>query len=61
MAAYVPFIIWIVSALVCFYIAKARKVKPNFMRRLIVVIFGPLAIPFVFFVKSENEQLKGSE
>ncbi len=54
MAAYVPAIIWIVSAIVCYYIAKTRNVKPNFMRRLIVVLLGPLAIPLVFFVKPEK-------
>ena len=54
MAAYMPAIIWVVSAVVCYYIAKARKVKPNFIRRLIVVLLGPLAIPLVFFVKPEK-------
>jgi len=54
MAAYVPAIIWIISAIVCYYIAKARKVKPNLMRKLIVVFFGPLAIPLVFFAEPEK-------
>ena len=54
MAAYVPAIIWIVSAIICLYIAKARNVKANFMRRLAVVLLGPLAIPFAFLVKPET-------
>jgi len=54
MAAYVPAIIWIISAIACYYIAKARKVKPNLMRKLIVVFLGPLAIPLVFFAKAEK-------
>jgi len=29
MATYVPAIIWIISAIVCYYIAKVRKVKPK--------------------------------
>jgi len=54
MAAYIPVIIWIISAIVCYYIAKARKIKPNLMRKLIVVFLGPLAIPLVFFAKPEK-------
>ncbi len=54
MAAYVPVKIWIVSAIICYYIAKARNVKPNLIRRLIVVFSGPLAIPLAFFVKPEK-------
>jgi len=54
MVIYVPAIIWIISAIVCYYIAKARKVKPNLMRNLIVVVLGPLAIPLVFFAKPEK-------
>jgi len=54
MAAYIPAIIWIISAIVCYYIAKARKIKPNLMRNLIVVFLGPLAIPLVFFAKPEK-------
>jgi len=54
MAAYVPAIIWMVSAIICYYIAKARNVKPNLMRRLIVVFLGPLAIPLVFFARLEK-------
>jgi len=54
MAAYVPAIIWIISAIICYYIAKARNVKPNLLRRLIVVFLGPLAIPLAFFVRPEK-------
>ena len=54
MATYVPAIIWIISAIICYYVAKARNVKPNLLRRLIVVFLGPLAIPLVFFVRPEK-------
>lgn len=57
MAAYVPVIIWIVSAIICHNIARARNVKSNLMRRLIVIFLGPLAIPLAFFVKSENSSV----
>ena len=58
MAAYVPVIIWIVSAIICLYIAQARNVKSNLVRRLIVVFLGPLAIPLAFLAKPENSQDK---
>jgi len=54
MAAYVPVIIWIISTIICHYIAKARNVKSNLVRRLIVVFLGPLAIPLTFLAKPEN-------
>ena len=54
MDAYVPVIIWTVSVIICHYIAQARHVKSNLVRRLVVVILGPLAIPLTFLVKSEN-------
>lgn len=54
MAAYMPVIIWIVSAIICYYIARARNVKSNLVRRLIVLFLGPLAIPLAFVVKPEK-------
>jgi len=55
MAAYIPAIIWIISAFVCAFIAKKRGVRITFSRRLFAVFFGPLAIPFVLFTKSKKE------
>jgi len=55
MAAYIPAIIWIISAFVCAFIAKKRGVKITFSRQLFAAFFGPLAIPFVFFAKPEKE------
>ena len=54
MDAYVPVTIWIVSAIICHYIAKARNVEANLGRRLAVVLLGPLAIPLAFLVKPET-------
>jgi hypothetical protein len=51
MSAYIPAIIWLVSAVACIYIANKRHVKPSFVRNLIVVLLGPFAIPLVFFAK----------
>jgi len=55
MATYVPLIIWIIGAVICIYIEKARHVKPNLMWRLIVVFLGPLAIPLIFLAKQESQ------
>jgi len=56
MSAYIPALIWLFSAVICIYIAKIRHVKPTLMRRLVVVLMGPFAIPLVFFMK-QNEQV----
>lgn len=55
MGAYLPLILWLLGMVACHYIAKARGVKSTFLRRLFVVFFGPLAIPFVFLFKPEHE------
>ena len=54
MSAYIPAMIWVLSAGICIYIAKVRHVKPTLVWKLIVIILGPLAIPFAFFVKPEK-------
>ena len=50
MAAYALLIIWLVSHVICIYIAKKRNVKLTLLRRLVGIFLGPLAIPFVFFL-----------
>lgn len=54
MSAYVPVLIWVISAGVCYYIAKTRHVKPTLMWNLVVVFLGPLAIPLIIFAKSNK-------
>ncbi|NOY72797.1 MAG: hypothetical protein GXP14_10535 [Gammaproteobacteria bacterium] len=54
MSAYIPVLIWLMSAGICDYIARRRDIKATLFRRLIVVILGPLAIPLVFFTKTEK-------
>jgi hypothetical protein len=56
MATYVPVIIWVVSAIICHYIAQSRNVKPSIIQRLIAVILGPFAIPLTFLVKPQEKQ-----
>ncbi len=52
MDPYIPVSIWIVSAVICIYIAKSRHIKPTLLRRFIVVLLGPFAIPLIFFAGS---------
>ncbi len=56
MAAYVLVIIWVVSSIICHYIAQSRNVKPNMVQRVIAVILGPFAIPLTFLVQPENKK-----
>jgi len=51
MTAYVPALIWLLSAIICYYIAKARGVKPGLMWNMIVVLLGPFAIPLLFLAR----------
>ncbi len=52
---YIPAIIWIVGAIICFVITKQRKVKLTLLWGIAFCIFGPLAIPFVFMAKPTSE------
>ena len=54
MSAYVPVLIWLLSAGICYWIARARHVQPSFFWNAIVVLLGPLAIPLVFFAKPQE-------
>jgi len=54
MIAYIPVLIWILSAVVCLHIAKRRHVKATLSRKLVVALLGPFAIPLVFFSKPEK-------
>ena len=51
MSAYVITFIWLLSHIICFYLAKKRQVKPNLFHKIVAVILGPLAIPLVFALK----------
>ena len=56
MGAYIPALVWVIGAVICGQIAKKRNVKATFLRTLLVVFLGPLAIPFVYVFKPENGQ-----
>ncbi len=54
MGAYIPFLIWLISAFICLSIAKKRGVKTTLFRQIVVVFLGPLAIPLVYLLKPEK-------
>jgi len=54
MSMYVPVIIWILSAGVCYYIAKRKNIKPTVLWNLIFAILGPIAIPIVLLLKRKK-------
>lgn len=47
MNEYLPALIWSLSAFACLFIAKRRSLKTTSVRAILVVLLGPLAIPFV--------------
>jgi len=55
MNAYIPVLIWLISGVIAYYIARIRNVKPTFLWRLTVVVLGPLSIPLVLFAKTEKK------
>lgn len=55
MGAYIPVLIWLISAFIYFLIARKRNVKETLFRTLLVVFLGPFAIPLVFLFKPENK------
>ena len=54
MTAYVPALIWLISAVVCVWIAKRRHVKKTALRATVVALIGPFAIPWVLVAKPEK-------
>ena len=52
--AYAPVLIWLLSAIICYYIAKTRGVKPGLMWKMTVVLLGPFDIPLIFLAKAEE-------
>lgn len=54
MIAYVPALIWALSAVACLVIAKRRFVKTTAIRAALVTVLGPIAIPFVLAAKPES-------
>lgn len=53
MTEYLPALIWSLSAFACLFIAKRRSLKTTAVRAILVVLLGPLVIPFVLAARPE--------
>jgi hypothetical protein len=51
MTAYIPALIWMLSAMACHLIAKRRHVKKTVALDMVAALLGPLAIPYVMIAK----------
>jgi len=54
MSMYIPAIVWLVSAGICYYIAKRKNIKPTVLWNLAFVLLGPIAIPIILSTKSKK-------
>ncbi len=54
MTAYIPALIWLLSSVICLGIAKRRHVKQTALRSMLVVLLGPIAIPWVLIAEPEE-------
>lgn len=54
MTAYIPALIWLLSGVVCFSIAKRRRVKQTAIKAMLVTLLGPIAIPWVLVAEAER-------
>lgn len=53
MTTYIPALIWLLSGVLCLFIAKRRHVNPTALWAMVVALIGPIAIPFVLLAKPE--------
>ena len=59
MAAYLLMAVTIISAGICCYAARRRGLSTTYWV-FMGALFGPLAVPFVFLVKSKHENSNGA-
>ena len=52
--AYIPVLIWLLSAVVCHLIAKQRLLKRTAIKNMIVALIGPFAIPWFLIAKPKK-------
>lgn len=57
MIAYLPALIWSLSAFACLFIAKRRSLKTTAVRAILVTFLGQLAIPFVLAARPAKRTL----
>lgn len=54
MSAYIPPLIWLLSAVACHLIAKRRHLKKTAIKDMAVAVIGPFAIPWFLVAKPEK-------
>jgi len=47
------------SAGICYYIAKRKNIKQTVTWNLIFVFLGPIAVPIILLVKSKKNNVNG--
>lgn len=54
MSLYIPAIIWLMGAAICYHIAKRKNIKPTVLWNLVFAFLGPIAIPIILAIKNKN-------
>jgi len=57
MSMYVPVIVWMLGAGICYYIAKWKNVKLTVLWNLTFAFLGPIAIPIIL-LKTRTEEVR---
>jgi len=60
MTAYLLIALTVISVAVCYYVAKQGGLSQRYWL-VMAVLFGPLAIPFVFLAKSKRTKRNGTD
>ncbi len=62
MSMYIPVIIWILGAGICYYIAYKKNIKPTVLWNLVFALLGPIAIPIILSTKNTkiNKDVKNN-
>jgi len=56
MNMYIPAIIWIISAGICYFIAKRKNIKSTAIWNIVFALLGPIAIPIILTIKRKSDQ-----
>ncbi len=56
---YVPALIWVISAGICYFIAKRKNIRPTALWNITFALLGPIAIPLIIITKSNKMVVKG--
>ncbi|MFV1984047.1 MAG: hypothetical protein ACC657_10955 [Thiohalomonadales bacterium] len=54
MSMYILSFIWLISAGICYFIAKRKNIRLTVVWNIIFVLLGPIAIPIIMMTKSNS-------